>query len=52
MGTAFFNSTTQVGLKAQNSAGTYVTSSYTNSTTPMTWASGDAFQFNFNYEAA
>ena len=52
MGTAFFNSTTQVGLKAQNSAGTYLTSAYTSSTVPMTWASGDGFQFNFNYEAA
>jgi hypothetical protein len=52
LGTAFFNSTTQVGLKAQNSAGTYVTSAYTSATVPMTWASGDGFQFNFNYEAA
>jgi len=52
LGSAFFNSTTQVGLKAQNSAGTYVTSAYSNSTTPMTWTTNDAFQFNFNYEAA
>jgi hypothetical protein len=52
MGTAFFNSTTQVGLKAQNSAGTYVTSAYTSATIPMTWTTSDAFQFNFNYEAA
>ena len=52
MGTAFFNSTTQVGLKAQNSAGTYLVSAYTSATIPMTWTTSDAFQFNFNYEAA
>lgn len=52
MGTAFFNSTTQVGLKAQNSAGTYLVSAYTSGTIPMTWTNGDGFQFNFNYEAA
>jgi hypothetical protein len=52
LGTAFFNTTTQIGLKAQNSAGTYAVSAYTSSTIPMTWTQSDAFQINCNYEAA
>jgi hypothetical protein len=50
IGACYFDTTTRVGLKAQGTAGTYATSAYTNATTPMTWANGDAFQFNFWYE--
>jgi hypothetical protein len=49
---AYFPSNTTVGLKAQNSAGTYVVGAYTNATTPITWTQSDAFLFNLFYEAA
>lgn len=58
LGTAVFDAmpiwltTTTVGIRALNAAGTYVNAVATSSTIPMTWTTGDELMVFGEYEAA